>query len=395
MSDNLPTSPPEGSVAPPTVPSEPSGAAAPAPAVTPSAPPAATSSLAPAPGTTASPAQQSSADLEFAQLQADPNAHDNPFPAPPAQQPAAPAPQPPPQAPPVQPPASEPPAPAEPETPEPTAAEQQEGKVPVKKLVRSLKQRSEFKTRAETAEQALAQERTLTDRVLNAFHAGGIDANSLPTFMANLARHRNDPQAQAQLLASLGVQAPQPAKPTVDLAAVRERLARYDAEGALALLDATIAAQTQPTAPATPPQAPPVVQPPPAQPPPAAPQQVNVLIQTVATMGAVLRDTYGAEEASRLAGLIDAEAKQHIQSMDELGAVVTPEAAARVWRKAQGTVLRAEAQKRQATPAQTTTTAPPAAPPAPSTPLLRPTPPPPPQKLTADQEFAQLQAQGF
>lgn len=390
MSDNLPISPPEGSATPPVAPSEPSGAAAPAPAVTPSAPPAAISSPAPATGTAAPTAPSStSADQAFAELMADPTAHDNPFPAQPPAQPQQPAAPPAPaQPPPQQPIASEPPAPeAENAEPEPTQAETQEGKVPVKKLLRALEVRRKALTEAEAAKQQLAQEQALTNRVLNAFHAAGIDANSLPAFMANLARHRNDPQAQAQLLASLGVQAPQPTA-QVDLAAVKARLEAYDAEGALALLNGQD--QAQPTAPATPNQAPPA--PPLAQPPAAAqPQQPNVLIQTVATMGAVLRDTYGEQEASRLAGLIDAEAKAQIQAMDDLGAVVTPEAAAKVWRKAQGTVLRAQQQNRASPVSTPTNPNPPQAP----APAIRPAQQPAPRKLTADEEFAQLQARGF
>lgn len=384
MSDNIPTSPPEGSAAPPTAPSEPSGVAAPAPAVTPPAP-AAISSPAPAPGTAAPPAPQTSqADLAFDQLMADPNAHDNPQPvtAQPAQPAAPPAPAPAAQAPPAPPPASEPPAAEQHEDPEPSPAEQQEGKVKVSKLIRALKGRSEFKTKAEAAEQQLAQEKALNDRVIAAFNAAGIDANTLPAFMSNLARHRNDPQAQAQLLVSLGVQAPQPTKPAVDLAAVRARLEAYDAEGALALLNAN--AQPQQPAPTQPvQQAPPVV--PPPQPPAPASKQPNVLVQTVSTMGSVLRATYGDQEAARLAPIIDSEAKARIQEMEELGAVVTPEAAAKVWQKAQGTVLRSEAQKRAA---------PTTPPPAPQAPPIRPAQPPPPKPLTADEKFAQLQASG-
>ena len=388
MSDNLLTSPPEGSAAPPVASSEPVGAAAPAPAVTPSAPPAAISSPAPATGTAAPPAPSStSADQAFAELMADPTAHDNPFPAQPPAQPQQPAAPPAPAQPPPAPNASDQQAPEhENAEPEPTQAETQEGKVPVKKLLRALDVRRKALTEAETAKQQLAQEQALTNRVLNAFHAAGIDANSLPVFMSNLARHRNDPNAQAQLLASLGVQAPQPTA-QVDLAAVKARLEAYDAEGALALLNG----QAQPpTAPATPPQAPP--QSPQAQPPAAAqPQQTNVLIQTVATMGAVLRDTYGEQEASRLAGLIDTEAKAQIQAMDDLGAVVTPEAAAKVWRKAQGSVLRAQQQSRAAPVSPPNTPNPPQAP----APAIRPAQQPTPTKLTADQEFAQLQARGF
>lgn len=377
MSDNIPTSPFEGSAAAPTAPSEPSGVAAPAQAVTPPAP-AAISSTAPATGTAAPPAPQSQADLAFDQLMADPNANDNPPPvfAPPAQPAAPPAPvqaAPAPQAPP----ASDPPA-AEHDDPEPSVTEQQEGKAPVKKLIRALRDRKEFRAQAETATQQLAQEKALTDRVLNAFNAAGIDANSLPGFMSNLARHRNDPQAQAQLLASLGVQAPRPQQ-AFDLAAVRARLEAYDAEGALALINAS----AQPPQPAPTPQQAPVVQQPSQAP---APQQMpNVLIQTVATMGSVLRATYGDQEAGRLAAIIDSEAKARIQEMDELGAVVTPEAAAKVWQKAQGTVLRSEAQKRAA---------PPVPPTAPQAPPIRPAQPPPPKPLTADEAFAQLQATG-
>jgi hypothetical protein len=389
MSDNIPTSPPAGSTAPPVAPSEPSGVAAPAPAVTPPAQPAAISSPAPATGTAAPTApQQSQADLAFDQLMADPNAHDNPLPvtAPPATA-APPAPAPAAQAPPATPPASEPPAAEQHESPEPSPAEQQEGKVPLKKLLRALDVRREAKSEAEAAKQALAQEKALTDRVLHAFNAAGIDANTLPIFMSNLARHRNDPQAQAQLLASLGVQAPKPQQPAVDLAAVRARLEAYDAEGALALLNAS--AQPQPTAP-TPPvqQAPPAVQPPQAQPPAQPPPQQgqNVLIQTVATMGSVLRATYGDQEAARLADLIDAEAKAQISEMVNLEVDVTPAAAAKVWQKAQGTVLRAEAQKRAAP-----LSPPPQAPPAPP---IRPAQPAPPKPLTADEAFAQLQASG-
>jgi hypothetical protein len=327
------------------------------------------------------PVQQSKADLAFDALMADPTAHDNPQPgtaqpapaAPPAPAPAAPAP-------PVQPPASEPPAAEQHDSPEPSQAELQEGKVPLKKLLRALDVRREAKSEAEAAKQQVAQERALTDRVINAFNAAGISADQLPTFIANLTRHRNDPQAQAQLLASLGVQAPKQT-PAVDLAAVRARLEAYDAEGALALINAT--AQPQQPAPTQPvQQAPPAVQPP-AQQPPANGQ--NVLIQTVQTMGSVLRATYGDQEANRLATMIDAEAKARIHEMDELGAVVSPEAAAKVWQKAQGTVLRAEAQKR---------TAPPTPPPAPQAPPIRPAQPPPPKPLTADEKFAQLQASG-
>jgi len=383
MSDNLPTSPPVGSTAPPVAPSEPGGAAAPAPAVTPSAPSAATSSTAPASGTAAPPAPQpSQADLAFDQLMADPNAYDNPLPvtAQPAQPAAPPAPAPAAQAPPAQPPASEPPA-AEHEDPEPSPAEQQEGKAPVKKLIRALKDRREFKTEAEAAKQALAQEKALTDRVLAAFNAAGIDATTLPMVMSDLARHRNDPQAQARLLQTLGVQQRQ--QPAVDLAEVRARLERYDAEGALALLDAAGQQQTSPTQPVH--QAPPAVQTTQAQPP--VQQGQNVLIQTVATMGSVLRATYGDQEAARLANLIDAEAKAQIQSMADLEVDVTPAAAAKVWQKAQGNVLRAEAQKRAAAP----TSQPP---PAQHAPPIRPAQPPPPKPLSADEAFAQLQASG-
>jgi hypothetical protein len=388
MTDNIPTSPPAGPVATPMAPSEPGGAAAPAPAVTPSAPPAAISSPAPAPGTLTPPApQQSAADLAFAQLTADPSFSDNPPPvaAPPQPvQPAAPAPPAAaPQAPPATPPASEPPAAQEPEIPEPTAAETQEGKVPLKKLLRALEVRREAKSEVETTKQALAQEQALTNRVLAAFNAAGIDANTLPVVMSDLARHRNDPEAQARLLQTLGVQLPKPTAPAVDLAAVRARLEAYDAEGALALLNAT-PAQPQ-AAPAPAPQAPPQqVQPPvPAQ-PPAAPQAPNVLIQTVATMGSVLRATYGDTEAARLATLIDTEAKARIQEMDELGAVVTPAAAAKVWQKAQGTVLRAQTQARAAPPAVN--------PPAPPAPSIRPGNPAPARPLTADELFAEMQA---
>lgn len=384
--DNIPTSPPEGSVAAPPAPSEPAGVAAPAPAVTPPAP-AATSSQTPAPGTAASPAQPSKADLAFDQLMADPSAHDNQPPAPPAQPPAPAAPQPPPapQAPPTPPP-SEPPA-AESEDPEPSPAEHQEGKAPVKKLVRALKQRAEFRAEAEAAKAQLAQEQALTDGFLRALDAAGVEPTQLQPFIANLARHRNDPQAQAALLQSLGIQAPV-AKPTVDLAALKARLEAYDAEGALALINAT--PPVQPPAPAAAPQAQP---PPPAVPQPPSAQQVNVLKDTVQTMGAVLRDTYGVQEASRLAGLIDAEAKARIKDMVDMDAVVTPAAMAKVWRKAQGTVLQAEKQRLAAPPAPVQP--PPVVPAQPPAPVIRPGQPPAPRKMTADEAFADLQARGY
>lgn len=122
-----------------------------------------------------------------------------------------------------------------------------------------------------------------------------------------------------------------------------------------------------------------------------------MLKDTVATMGSVLRDTYGPVEAKRLADLIDAEARARISDMVAMKAVVTPVTMATAWRKAQGTVLQAERQRLVPPAAQPASVQPPPAQPAPpaTAPVIRPGLPPPPQKLTADEGFAQLQRQGF
>lgn len=381
MSDNIATSPAEGLTPVPAALSEPAGGA-PVFEAAPIAP------QAPAPGTPAPAAIVSKADLAFAALQADPRADDNQPPVTAPTPPAAPAP--PAVAPviPTPPPVSDPLAAPEHEEPEPTAAETQAGNVPLKKLLRALDVRRQAKNETAAAKADAAAGWATTDKVLKAFSANGIDAANLPAVLANLERARNDPAAQANLLAALGIQLPKaaPQAPSVDLAAVRARLAEYDTEGAMALLGAAPAA-----APVAAP-APPVYQAPPVQPvqppqntPPADPAQ-SAFQQTVSTMGAVLRDTYGETEAARLYPLIDAEANARVADMRALKVAVSFDTAAEVWRKAQSTVLRQEAAQR---------TQPAPSIPAPRAPSLRPVLPAPPRKLSADEKFSQLQTHGL
>lgn len=381
MSDTTILSPTAGSTPPPTAPSD--------PVTTPQAPPAApaaTSELTPTTGNQApTPPVAQTADQAFAALQAEtvPEASPAQAATPP---PAAPAPA---QAePPATPPAaSEPPA-AEPDD-EPSPAEVQAKAVPLKKLTRALETRRAAKEEAEAAKAELVKERRITDRVLDVFNAIGVTPQQLNPFLSNLARAKSDQQAQAQVLALLGVQPQVQAKPTVDQAKLMSALEAYDVDAIKAQLASAgiLSAQQQP-----PVQAPPV-QAAPAQQPTEPPRQANVdptyanpLVQTVATMGSVLRAQYGEPEAKRLANLIDAEAKATIERLSELEVEVSVKGAAKIWQAAQEKVIQREAAARQ----QTST--PPAAPPPPAhQQMLRPNTNTAPQRApTADEMFTAL-----
>ncbi len=397
MSDTNPISPPVGSAPAPAAPSDPVGAAAPAPSVTPSVPQPAISGEAPATGTTAPPTpapSSSAADAALNALLAEGAAAHNQNPAtPPATAPASTPPASSEQPPTAQPNASEPQAP-EPETEEPNQAEIASKNVPLKKLTRALESRRQVKQENEKLTTELTKERQITDKVLQTFSAAGVAPENLTPFLTNLARAKSDAQAQANVLRFLGIQAPAPtqATPQVDGARLVAALEAYDVDTAKSLLSAAgiLPSATQP--PAAPPQVQPpqatqqqqpVSQPPPRQAEPAAP---NALIQTVAAMGEVMRNTFGEPEAKRLSGLIDAEAKANIEYLESMRAIITVESAAEVWKAAQRKVLQAEQSRKAAPPTQTPNS------PPPSSTHMRPGQPVPPQPKTADELFADFQA---
>lgn len=383
------TSPPAGSTPTPAAPIEPVGTA-PEPQAPASADPAISGGTPPASGASVQTPQPSAADLAFDAYLAEPVAADNqqpaPAPAPAAEQQPASASEAASAPPAESPPASEPqaPAPAADEH-DPTPSELQAGTVKVDKLTRALRVRRQALDEAETAKKELAQERAITDQVLQTFNASGVRAEQLTPFLVAMSKARTDPQAQAMVLQTLGITPTVQATPApqVDLAALQKHLDAFEVDEAKALLATALAPPAQPQQVQQPQQAPPAIAPTKSteQPPRHADQaEQNELIRTVATMGNVLRATYGPQEAKRLADLVDAQAKAEVQRLLDIEVDVTPRSAAKIWTAAHEAVLKAEASRQKpdmasSKPVQTT--------------ALRPqqVPAPPAQRKSADDLF--------
>jgi len=352
----IPTSPVAGAAPSPAAPSEPTGAGAPAP----SAQQPATSGSSPTPGTVAATTSASPADAAFDSYLAESvaaapdNPQPTPAPAPPAAEPQQPEPQPP-----TEPTADPSDGPELEAALTPTPEDQQKGFVPVKNLSRALKSRREAITRADQLEARLTQESQIIDKVIGTFNAAGVDAQNLPTFLANLGRARNDPQAQAAILAQLGIQIPQPTQqaapqptPPVEAAALIQKLEAYDVDGALSLLRGQVpqppAQQPQQSTPPTPVQAPPAQpQAPPPQPTPAPDPGKVALLAQVQAMSQTLQVTYGPQEAVRLSKEIDAAAHARVTELREKYRVpVSSETIARVYQDVHREVLQSEQQRR-------------------------------------------------
>jgi hypothetical protein len=390
MSDNLPTtttSPAAGPTPSPAAPNDPAGAGAQAP----SGQQTAISGGASTPGTPAASVQTpSNADAAFEAFLAEANA---PVPDNRQQQTTAPAPE-------QQPATTAQPVDQQPQQPAaetgdenleqtvaPTAEEQAKGFAPVKNLTRALASRRKAMEQVKDLQSRLDQESRLVNGVLGTFQAAGVEPEALTTFMADLARVRSDPQAQAAVLARLGIQVPQPkpAEPAVNVAEVTRRLEAYDVEGALSVLRGPQPQQPQQAAPAAPAQPPPPAQPqvqaPPQQPQAPQPdlgQEKAQLIHQVQVMSQTLQAMHGPQEAKRLADLIDAAAQARKQELERYGVPVTPKVLSKVYLEAQGKVLQGE-QQRRASPSPSS--------PSPS-PTIRPAPvAQPARKLTADEQF--------
>ncbi len=386
MSDNIPTtttSPAAGPTPSPAVSNDPAGAGAQAP----SGQQAATSGGASTPGTPAASSHTpSSADAAFEAFLAEsapaPDNRQQTTALAPEQQPAT-------AAQPVDQQPQQPPA--EPgdehleQTVAPTAEEQAKGFAPVKNLTRALASRRKAMEQVKDLQSRLDQESRLVNGVLGTFQAAGVDPESLTTFMADLARVRSDPQAQAAVLARLGIQVPQPkpAEPAVNVAEVMRRLEAYDVDGALSALRGPQPQQTQQAAPAAPAQPPPQAQPQQVQAPqqqspqPDLGQEKAQLIHQVQVMSQTLQATHGPQEAKRLADLIDAAAQARKQELEQYGIPVTPKVLSKVYLEAQGKVLQGEQQRRASPNVHQ---------PSPS-PSIRPAQVAPTRKLTADEQF--------
>jgi hypothetical protein len=265
---------------------------------------------------------------------------------------------------------------------EPTPDELKRGLVPTTKLDRALRTRREAREEAKKLRDEVEKERQLTDRLLDTFDKAGIPTGKLIPFARTVERARGgDQAAAAEVMAMLGLKAGTPAaNPATTTApagmdqdeAIREalRLAAdsLDPDAAFKSLKAKMAAK------------------PPAQPvqtPPTTPERVatpavddRVIGSTVRQLKREILTTYGEERAKQVEKMVDTEAHSRLDTLEEIGAVLTPSVIANVYRKAHGTVAARLAQQRKAPPTtrRPSTQAPPTKP------------------MTADEEFAAFQA---
>jgi len=264
------------------------------------------------------------------------------------------------------------------------APTEQQSVVPAKNLSRALKSRRQAMTDRDTAVRERDQSNQIVDQVLHTFTAAGVNEQSVTAFLRDLSRVRQDPQAQAAVLAHLGIKAPTAtAGPAFDLTALKQKLEAYDVEGAMSVLGAMAqppAAHVAPPVPQIQPPAAPQVQTPQPQTPPQRQSDMDPVMVLARTMRSTIDLTYGAQEGSRISKQIDQAAGERITALREYGLAITPQAVAKVYQESYGSVLQAEVQRRAS---------PPPIQPSPSFQSIRPAPVVPPvNKQTADELFA-------
>lgn len=278
-------------------------------------------------------------------------------------------------------PGEQPPEPrkAEDKDSEPTPEERAKGLVSTAKLDRALRTRREAREEAKTLRDEVEKERQLTDRLLDTFDKAGLPTGKLIPFARTIERARNgDQEAAAEVLNMLGLrptgrpaEAAAPAGTDHD-EAIREalRLAAdsLDPDAAFKAFKAKTAAKPMPAPPAQPTQA--------VQPVRAKPEDDRVVGSTVRQLKREILTTHGEARANAVEKLVDAEAHQRLDALEEYGAELTPTLIANVYRKAHGTVAARLEQQRKAPPTtrRPSTQAPPSKP------------------KSADEEFAAFQA---